>query len=264
MSLLPSLRLSARTAAFAGSTVGMYAAFETHAALAGASARDDLLRKWVVAYGRAELSVFGVGVLPYGPHVGAGDAYPGKDASGKGRLFVMNHRSGLDILVALAHLEARIVSRGDLARWPVIGFLAKRIGTLFVDRESTMSGARVAGAMVRAVEAGRGVLIFPEGTTYAGDDVRPFRPGAFVVSKRTGAEIVPVGLAYESDDAIYGSETFPAHLRRVGGLARTRVALVAGDPILPGDREPPAIQAEAHAAVQSLVHRARAALTAGA
>lgn len=262
----------------AGSTAGFYSAFELRAALAGAPARDDLLRSWVVAWGRVELRLAGVDALALGPHIGAGEAYPGstmgaapgqaglrpqtpgKNEQGKGRLFVMNHRSALDILVSFAHLEARILSRGDIGRWPVLGFLAARIGTLFVDRENAVSGARVAGAMVRAVEAGRGVLVFPEGTTYSGDEVRPFRPGAFVVSKRTGAEIIPIGIAYEGDQATFGDETFPQHVQRVGGIPRTRCALVAGDPIAPGDRDPPAIQAEAHAAVQALVHKARAAL----
>jgi 1-acyl-sn-glycerol-3-phosphate acyltransferase len=260
MSILDPLRLPARAFAFAGSTAGMYGAFELEATLAGQAARDDVLRKWVVRYGRVQLALFGVEPCTLGPHLETGAAYPGKDGRGKGRLFVMNHRSALDILIALAFLEARIVSRGDLAKWPVIGYLAGRIGTLFVDRESTVSGARVAGAMVRAVDAGRGVLLFPEGTTYVGDDVRPFRPGAFVVSRRTGAEIVPIGIAYEGEHAAFGNETFPAHMQRIGGIPRTRVALAAGDPIAPGERDAPAIQAEVHAAVQGLVHRARASL----
>ncbi|MEZ4301985.1 MAG: lysophospholipid acyltransferase family protein [Polyangiaceae bacterium] len=260
MSVTAPLRLSARVAAFAGSTAAMYGAFELEAAIAGAPSRDEVLRKWVLRYGRVQLRTFGVDVIGKGPHLDESAAYPGRDANGKGRLFVMNHRSALDILIALAFLDARIVSRGDLARWPVIGYLAKRIGTLFVERESTMSGARVAGAMVKAVEASRGVLIFPEGTTYSGDEVRPFRAGAFVVSKRTGAELIPVGIAYEGDAATYGNETFPAHMQRIGGIPHTRAALVVGDPIVPADRDAPALQAEAHAAVQSLVHRARAAL----
>lgn len=260
MSPLDPLRFPARAAAAAGSAVGYYGVFETHAALS-AAARDDLLREWVVRYGRAQLRIFGAGVLASGPHLDDGRPYPGKDERGKGRLFVMNHRSALDIFVSLAFLEARILSRGDLARWPVIGFLARRIGTLFVDRESTISGARVAGSMMRAVEAGLGVLVFPEGTTFTDDDVRPFRPGAFAVSARTGAEVVPVGIAYGGEHAIWGKdESFPAHMRRIGGAPRTRVALVAGDPIAPAGRDAPAIQAEARAAVQSLVHRARAAL----
>ena len=72
--------------------------------------------------------------------------------------------------------------------------------------------------------------------------------------------IVPVGVAYEGEHATFGNETFPAHVRRIGGLPRTRVALVAGAPIAPNDREPAQIQAEAHAAVQSLVKQARASL----
>lgn len=261
MSVLQSFRFPARAAAAAGSTAAMYGAFELEAALAGAADRGEVLRKWVLRYGRVQLRLFGVDVLAQGPHLDDGGAYPGTDAEGRGRLFVMNHRSALDILTALAFLDARILSRGDLANWPVVGFLAKRIGTLFVDRGSTVSGARVMGAMIRAVEAGRGVLLFPEGTTYTGDEVRPFRPGAAKVAQRTGAEIVPVGVAYEGAHTAWLDEDgFPAHVRRLGGVAHTRAALVAGAPISPGGRDPDVIQAEAHAALQALVHRARAAL----
>lgn len=261
MSVLESLRFSTRAAAVAGTTATMYGAFELEAALAAGGDRDAILRKWVLRYGKLQLRLFGVDDLASGPHIAGGEGYPGRDAQGRGRLFVMNHRSSLDILMALAHLEARILSRGDLARWPVVGFLAKRIGTLFVDRGSTVSGARVMGAMVRAVEAGVGVLIFPEGTTYSGDEVRPFRPGAAKVAERTGAEIVPVGVAYEGDHTQWLDEDgFPAHVRKVGGVARTRAAIVAGDPIVPAGRDAQALQSEAHAALQSLVSRARAAL----
>ncbi|MBK8253869.1 MAG: 1-acyl-sn-glycerol-3-phosphate acyltransferase [Polyangiaceae bacterium] len=260
MSVIDPLRLPARAALFAGSTAAMYTAFEAHAAVAGAASRDEILRKWVVQYGRVQLKIFGFNVHGQGPHLSEGHAYPGRNAQGKGRLFVMNHRSALDILVALAFLDARIVSRGDLAKWPVVGYLAKRIGTLFVDRESTVSGARVAGAMVKAVEAGRGVLVFPEGTTFSGDEVRPFRPGAFVVAKRTGAELVPVGIAYADEHATFGNETFGAHMKRVAGEPKTRAALVVGEPIPVADRDAPALQAEAHAQIQSLVYTARKSL----
>ena len=51
------------------------------------------------------LRLYGLEVSARGPFV-EGGRYPARDASGRGRLFVMNHRSMLDIFVNLAFLEA--------------------------------------------------------------------------------------------------------------------------------------------------------------
>ena len=65
--------------------------------------------------------------------------------------------------------------------------------------------------------AGQTVIVFPEGTTFAGDEVRPFHAGAFVAALRTGAEIVPVGLAYQrGSGAAFVDESFLAAPRANG------------------------------------------------
>lgn len=258
MSITETLRLSARAAAVAATTGSMYAAFEAEAAMAGASRRPEVLSKWVHRYGRLQLATLGAHIQGEGPHVGPSTQYPGAAPNGKGRVFVMNHRSALDILVGLTFFQARILSRGDLAKWPVIGVLARRIGTLFVDRGSTMSGARAAAAMVRAVEAGLGILVFPEGTTYEGDEVRPFRLGAFTVACRTGTEVVPAGIAYREAHAFFGDEGFGAHMKRVVGQPATHAVLTTGEPIQTQGRSPDDVLAEAQSTVQSLVDRSRA------
>jgi 1-acyl-sn-glycerol-3-phosphate acyltransferase len=172
----------------------------------------------------------------------------------------MNHRSMLDIFVNLAFLEANIVSRADLSRWPVIGLAARRTGTLFVDRESRRSGAAVINAMCSAVERGRAVMVYPEGTTYSGDEVHPFRPGAFLAAQRTGAEIVPVGIAYESEAASFLDESFVNHLLRVSSTRRIRIALEVGEAIRGDHADVDATKALAHDRVQALVHAARGRL----
>ena len=128
-------------------------------------------------YGKGLLRLYGMEVRPAAPSSArASAAYPGRDARGRGRVFVMNHRSLLDIFVTLAFIEATIVSRADLARWPVIGVAARRVGTLFVDRTSKQSGSAAVNAMCGAVERGRGVMVYPEGTTFVGDEVTPSAP----------------------------------------------------------------------------------------
>jgi 1-acyl-sn-glycerol-3-phosphate acyltransferase len=257
--MLGSLRFPLRTAGFVGLTFGMYGLLEADTALSPRSERDEVLHDWMQRYGKALLRLYGCDVVARGAFVEQGRRYPGKDARGRGRVFVMNHRSGLDVAITLAFVESTIVSRADLAHWPVIGMAARRVGTLFVDRSSKKSGADVTHAMASAVARGRGVMIYPEGTTFAGDEVRPFRAGAFAVAERAEAEIIPVGLAYGEGGATFVDESFAAHMKRVSATRATPAAIAVGEPILPG-RGVDRLRDEAHARVQALVHEARALL----
>jgi 1-acyl-sn-glycerol-3-phosphate acyltransferase len=254
------LRALARTAAFLGTTVGMWSAMDAVSLVSPRSEREAVLHDWVVSWGRKLLRIFGVRLQAHGFFVAQGNAYPGRGANGVGRVFVMNHRSGMDIPIAFAVTEAHLVSRHDLASWPLLGRGARRLGTLFVDRGSMRSGATVLKAMTRTLRGGCGVTIFPEGTAYAGDEVRPFRPGAFNAALRTGADIVPMGIAYADDAAMFGDESFPTHMRRVSGLPALDVALEIGEPIPSAGRTVPELRDISRARVQALVTRARARL----
>jgi 1-acyl-sn-glycerol-3-phosphate acyltransferase len=263
-SILDKLRFPLRTAAFAGLTFGMYGMLEADTAISSDGDRERVLYKWILRYGRALLRLYGVHVIAKGPYMSRGEPYPGCDARGKGRVFIMNHRSGLDIPINLAYVEATIVSRADLAQWPVIGVAARRVGTLFVDRSDKRSGTAVISAMQQAIDRGRGVMVYPEGTTFPGDEVRPFRPGAFLAAQQTGAEIVPVGIAYSSEGASFVEESFTAHMRRVSSSRVTRAAIEAGEPMAPQDMQDiDGARTRARDAVQALVDRARRTLQEG-
>lgn len=261
--MFSALRFPLKTAGFLGWTAALYAALEAQCAITPASAQAELVRTWQHRYGLGLLRIFGVEVAVEGPGLARGARYPGQDRRGKGRIFVMNHRTALDIFVSLAFCEATIVSRADLAGWPVIGAAARRVGTLFVDRASRQSGAAVVNAMVGAIEQGRGVMIFPEGTTFQGDEVRPFHPGAFHAAVRTGAELVPLGLCYAREEFAFGDEAFSTHMRRVARERTIAAALQAGEPVHPERGESTEhLRDRVHAKVQALVSLARARLVA--
>jgi 1-acyl-sn-glycerol-3-phosphate acyltransferase len=153
-----------------------------------------------------------------------------------------------------------MVSRADISGWPLFGKAAQKIGTIFVDRSSTVSGATAIRAMRTVLAKGGTVLVFPEGTTFAGDEVRPFHPGGFIAALRTDAQIVPVGIAYERGSrAAFVGETFLRHLSRMAGGPATHVVVRVGAPIAvtPGARAA-TLAAEARAAVEGLVGEARA------
>jgi len=174
---------------------------------------------------------------------------------------VSNHRSASDIGVLLRTFGGHMVSRSDLAAWPLIGAAARKVGTVFVDRASTTSGASAIRTMRDLLRAGETVLLFPEGTTFADDEVRPFAPGAFIAALRTDADVIPVGLAYaRGSGAAFVGETFPQHLARMAAAPPTRVVVATGAPLrVARGHNSAALAKEAHDAVQRLVERARAA-----
>jgi 1-acyl-sn-glycerol-3-phosphate acyltransferase len=224
--------------------------------------RIDVINAWVPRWAAVLLWIFGIRVDARGPHVERGKLYPGRGADRVGRIFVMNHRSGVDIPIVFTRVAAHVISRHDLANWPLLGPGARRIGTLFVDRASRRSGAEVLKVVDDVLARGEGVAMFPEGTAFAGDEVREFRPGAFKAAQRSRAEIVPMGIAYENSAAYYRNESFLEHMKRGASFRCLRVALEVGEPISPEGLSAVELRERAHAQVVELVARARARLEA--
>ena len=110
-------------------------------------------------------------------------------------LFVSNHTSWLDILVLGAALEARFVSKAEVASWPLIGWVAKLGRSVFVSRSRTRTGHE-ADAMAERLRAGEAIILFPEGTTSDGTRVLPFRSSFFAVAGHA-AQVQPATVVYD-------------------------------------------------------------------
>jgi 1-acyl-sn-glycerol-3-phosphate acyltransferase len=244
------VRRAARAGGFASVTALMLPPFLLRMSLAREATRTRVRDRWLQRWSEALLRLFAVSVDVHG------DAGP----PDRGRLVVANHRSTIDIAILLRTFGGRMVSRADLSGWPILGAAAKAVGTIFVDRADAMSGATTIRAIRSALRARDTVCLFPEGTTFEGDVVRPFHTGAFISALGIGAEIVPVGIAYErGSGAAFVGEPFLKHLERMAGAAPTRVVARVGEPFFVGGRVRAAeLSARAHARVEELVNEARA------
>lgn len=251
------LRFLWRTSAVLVSTFVHWLSFELALLVAGKRNRREVINRWVPRWAKAGLRIFHVDVLPAGDLYKPGQLVIGRNEGGRGRIFIANHRSAVDIPVLLSLVEAHCISRGDLARWPIIGRGARAVGTLFVDRSSRRSGAAVLKQVAHAVEHGEGVAMFPEGTSFAGDEVRPFRNGAFNAARRTDAQVVPIGLAYSDEAAYFVNMSFLTHARRLAALRSLRVAVEFGEPIDFDGSATVDVVKLAQVRVQELVRRAR-------
>ncbi len=257
MSTVEQIRFGARTAAFAATSGAFLSSLIVQRAVVAEANKHDLAHIWMRRWARAILRLFALDVLASGRYLGDGERYPPRSDDGVGRMFIFNHRSGMDIPVAYKLVDAHFVSRHDLEKWPLVGQAARAIGTLFVDRTSKRSGAGVLREMVTTLEGGCAVGMFPEGTTHRGDEVRPLRAGAFRAAAAPNAEIVPLGIAYDNDDAAFGKESFATHMQRISAMEGLRVSVSAGTPFRPDGRDLPTLRALGRERLQAAVNEAR-------
>ncbi|GAA0270795.1 lysophospholipid acyltransferase family protein [Cryptosporangium japonicum] len=193
--------------------------------LLGAAGRTAAVRGWCRSLLRA-LDVRLVVDSPDEPPVGA--------------LVVSNHVSWLDILAVGSVRPGRMLAKSDLRSWPLIGSLAARGGTIFVDRNRLSTLPRTVADVRAALLAGARVVAWPEGTTRCGAETGRFYPAVFQAAIDAGAPVEPVTVEYTAagrpttvtaflgDDPLTASVWRIARARGVAVEVRCRPALPPG------------------------------------
>lgn len=143
-------------------------------------------------------------------------------------LWVSNHVSWLDIVVLGAQAPVHFLSKAEVRQWPVIGWLAAAAGTCFIQRGQ--SGAQSLQAQLAAIlNKGRSLVVFAEGTTTAGDQVRTFHGRLLSSAIEAKVPIQPVAVAYRLNGKIdqvapfINDDEFSAHLLRLLGAETIEV-----------------------------------------
>ncbi len=160
---------------------------------------------------------------------------------------VANHTTYLDIFALNAVGAGRFLSMAQVAHWPLVGLVARHIGTVFVDRESKDGRASGLRALCRAVgDGGAPVIVFPEGRTCR-DGVLPFARGAFLAARAEEVPIRPLVLVYDDREAAswIGDEELMPHIwrRLCGPPLRCTIKVLAPLP-LDADTDPQALADE--------------------
>jgi 1-acyl-sn-glycerol-3-phosphate acyltransferase len=149
-------------------------------------------------------------------------------------LIVCNHISYIDPIAVLRYMEAQVVAKAEVKDWPLIGYGAHMVGTIFVKREEKTSRLEIAGTIRSALEDKETILIFPEGTTTRGPGTLPFKPRTFQAAYETKAPVQPVAIVYDSPIVAYiGDDTFLPHFFRVFKM-KTITGRIAFGPLLSG------------------------------
>jgi len=144
-------------------------------------------------------------------------------------LIAANHISWLDILALHTTVAMGFVGKAEIEEWPVFRFIARTGGTIFHQRGSHDSAADVASVMVKRLEQGRRVAIFPEGGILPGAEVRVFHARMFRTAVEVECPVQPVMVRYMSngrrdDDILFQKDesmlaNFARLLARPGAVA---------------------------------------------
>ncbi len=132
-------------------------------------------------------------------------------------LIVSNHVSWADVLVIGARWPFIFLAMQEINRWPVVGWLSRRVGTLFILRGRGAPGA--IRQVSEALRSGQSVILFPEGRTSPGIEVKRFHPRIFQAAINAGVPVQPVGLVYQDHGTAPGGGTRATYSDDAGFLS---------------------------------------------
>ncbi len=151
-------------------------------------------------------------------------------------LIVANHRSYFDPIVIVNQLHAFPVGKKEVASWPMIGYICKISGVLFVDRKCPKSRQETAESIREVLAKGYSIINFPEGTTDVLPTTVAFNYGSFVMATKIKAAVIPIAIDYkEKTDAFVGDDTFIPHFLKCFGKWTTDIKMTFFPPIYSED-----------------------------
>ena len=157
---------------------------------------------------------------------------------GQAALWVSNHISWLDIPL-IGSEGVAFLAKSEIRKWPVIGWLGEKSGSVFIRRGGT-DAAKVAGQKIAdKIRGGDSVLVFPEGTTSDGEDVKRFHARIFAPAIDHQLMVQPVAIRYLDPDGsrhpklVWKDEPFLSNVFKILGETNI-IAEVSFLPILNG------------------------------
>lgn len=166
---------------------------------------------------------------------------------GRPAMLVCNHLSYMDIVVLSSCFNSIFVSKAEVARWPLVGWITRCAGTIFIRRDRKREIPEVNRQIASALEAGDSVLIYPEGTSTKGETVARFKGPLLVHAAAAGLPVHYASIGYRTgagdpppSEAVcwWGDMPFGSHFLKLAGLSRIEARVEFGaDPVQENDRK---------------------------
>ena len=158
---------------------------------------------------------------------------------------VANHSGWLDIFVLNAVQTVYFVAKAEVADWPMIGWLARATGTIFIARKGT-EAKKQQDIFESRLMAGHRLLFFPEGTSTDAIRVLPFKStlfeAFFAPALVRSMHIQPVTVVFHAPEGAdprhygwWGDMNFASHLLKTLATPRQGRVEVIFHPEVPVD-----------------------------
>ena len=159
--------------------------------------RRKLQTKAVQALSRIFLKVLGIRVEINGEtHLldkPLSSKTPGKLA---GKLIVANHVSTLDMVAIVANYPCVFSTSVEIEQTPVLGFWAKCSGSIFIERRHRERLEQDIQKIRDVLADGMNVIVFPEGTSTNGSEIKRFKQGFFNSILAIHGDVQPICIQY--------------------------------------------------------------------
>ncbi len=143
-----------------------------------------------------------------------GVAHPGACLS------VANHVSWLDITLIHSYRVVHFIAKSEISRWPLIGWTARKAGTIYHQRGSTDSLNNVGQTMLNRLDQGFSIGVFPEGGSSTSFTVRTFHARIFQPALDANVPVQPIALRYTRAGQLAHSVPFRVGEGFVGNFLR--------------------------------------------
>jgi 1-acyl-sn-glycerol-3-phosphate acyltransferase len=125
-------------------------------------------------------------------------------------ILAIKHQSTWETLATnIEFKDCAFVLKRELMWIPVVGWMMWRAGNVGIDRAAGAKALRtILRDTRRALDDGRPVIIFPEGTRTPPGSTRPYQPGVAALYSQLKVPVVPVAL---NSGVFWGRRTFLKH-----------------------------------------------------
>jgi 1-acyl-sn-glycerol-3-phosphate acyltransferase len=151
---------------------------------------------------------------------------------------VTNHLSYVDVGALRAVVKGVFVAKAEVSQWFVAGRIVRDMGIVFIDRKNRRDIPRAGVEIIRRLDEGEGVIVFPEGTSTKGEDILPFNSSFLEFAAKTDLPVSYASISYRTPSGEPPASTmvcwwedisFMAHLFRMFTLTGFTAILDFGE-----------------------------------
>ena len=151
---------------------------------------------------------------------------------------VTNHLGYVDIAALRATVNGIFVAKVEVKQWFLAGRIVRDMGIIFIDRKNRRDIPRAGAEIIRKLNDGEGVIVFPEGTSTKGEDILPFNSSFLEFAAKTDLPVSYASISYRTPEGEppaskmvcwWEDITFMSHLFRLFTLKHFTAILDFGE-----------------------------------